>query len=163
MSRVRREGFGHSHGYFVSFHSQNISFARPRLVGPEGPRLRLSNPSRRYQIQQNSSCRLSFGIWCVGKDLNLRRAMPDRFTVCCNWPLCHRRIYFLLELRDQVIKYRCYPVVNLIVLLWSVRLRSQRPICSLSFADQMKHEAVHVSSTLPPTQLFSFWIKRPSN
>jgi len=54
-------------------------------------------------------------------------------------------------------------VVNLIVLLWSVRLRSQRPICSLSFADQMKHEAVHVSSTLPPTQLFSFWIKRPSN
>jgi hypothetical protein len=25
---VRREGFGHSHGYFVSFLSQNISFAR---------------------------------------------------------------------------------------------------------------------------------------
>ena len=82
--RVRREGFGHSHGYFVSFHSQNISFARPRLAGPEGPRLRLSNPSRRYQIQQNSSCRLSFGIWCAGKDLNLRRTMSDRFTVCCN-------------------------------------------------------------------------------
>ena len=64
------QGFGHSHGYFVSFHSQNISFARPRLAGPEGPRLRFSNLSRRYQIQQNSSCRLSFGIWCAGKDLN---------------------------------------------------------------------------------------------
>jgi len=27
---------------------------------------------------------LSFGIWCAGKDLNLRRTMSDRFTVCCN-------------------------------------------------------------------------------
>ena len=23
-------------------------------------------------------------LWCTGKDSNLRRAMPDRFTVCCD-------------------------------------------------------------------------------
>ena len=39
-------------------------------------RLRLSNPSRRYQIQQNQSCCFGFGIWCAGRDSNLRRLMP---------------------------------------------------------------------------------------
>ncbi len=29
---------------------------------------------------------------CVGKDSNLRSPKGDRFTVCCNWPLYHRRM-----------------------------------------------------------------------
>jgi hypothetical protein len=61
-------GFGHSHGYFVSLQSQNISFARPSLVAVLGfislrlrasPRLG-SNPTSSRSRKRKNPTRVAF-------------------------------------------------------------------------------------------------------
>jgi hypothetical protein len=108
---VRREGFGHSHGYFVSFLSQNISFARILqilytfrilLQNAQGlakaPSFRFltplglaasrtssalgSNPSVCYKIKSPSVPHWVHLFLCAGEDSNFRRPKVSRFTVC---------------------------------------------------------------------------------